>query len=167
MVQANDPVVSLDWLYSKSAPALNDRLTLNVAAVFRLSFSFRWPVPMPPGPIRATGIGGLASDLNADLLDAAYGNMAISFDRTYGGSKGAPKFPQPMNLEFLLRNYARTGNRAALDHLMFTLRQMARGGIYDQIGGGFALPRLLKDYAPLAATLILGIVHLRLRATRA
>ena len=42
-----------------------------------------------------------------------------------------------MNLEFLLRTYARTGDQDALDHLTFTLRQMARGGIYDQIGGGF------------------------------
>ncbi len=85
----------------------------------------------------ALGIGGMASDLNTDLLDAAYENMARGFDRTYGGYGGAPKFPQPMNLEFLLRNTARTGSQKALDHLTFTLRQMARGGIYDQLGGGF------------------------------
>ena len=42
-----------------------------------------------------------------------------------------------MNLEFLLRAYARTGNQEALDHLKLTLTKMARGGIYDQIGGGF------------------------------
>ena len=83
------------------------------------------------------GIGGLASDLNADLLDAAYDNIARGFDRVHGGYGGAPKFPQPMNLEFLLRAYARTGDQAALDHLTFSLKQMARGGIYDQIGGCF------------------------------
>ncbi len=83
------------------------------------------------------GIGGLASDLTPDLLDAAYGKLTQTFDQTHGGFGGAPKFPQPMNLEFLLRTYARTGDQAALDHLTFTLRQMARGGIYDQIGGGF------------------------------
>ena len=83
------------------------------------------------------GIGGLASDLTPDLLDTAYEKLAQSFDRAHGGFGGAPKFPQPMNLEFLLRTYARTGNQDALDHLTFTLRQMARGGIYDQIGGGF------------------------------
>ncbi len=83
------------------------------------------------------GIGGLASDLSAELLDAAYEKMAASFDEQHGGFEGAPKFPQPMNLEFLLRTYARTGEDDALEHVLFTLRQMARGGIYDQIGGGF------------------------------
>ncbi len=83
------------------------------------------------------GIGGLASDLNVGLLDAAFENLKYNFDHTRGGSKGAPKFPQPMTLEFLLRTYTRTGSQEALDHVKLTLRQMARGGIYDQIGGGF------------------------------
>ncbi len=83
------------------------------------------------------GIGGLASDLTPDLLDTAYEKLAQTFDKTHGGFGGAPKFPQPMNLEFLLRTYARTGDQAALDHVAFTLRKLARGGIYDQIGGGF------------------------------
>ena len=85
----------------------------------------------------ALGIGGLASDLNTDLLDAAYENMTRSFDKVHGGTSGSPKFPQPMTLEFGLRTYARTGNQTALDHVSLTLRKMARGGIYDQIGGGF------------------------------
>ncbi len=83
------------------------------------------------------GIGGLASDLTPQLLDAAYGKLVQTFDRTQGGFGGAPKFPQPMNLEFLLRTYARTGDQDALDHVTLTLRKLARGGIYDQIGGGF------------------------------
>ncbi|MCC6804412.1 MAG: thioredoxin domain-containing protein, partial [Anaerolineae bacterium] len=83
------------------------------------------------------GIGGLASELSADLLDAAYQRMAAGFDKTHGGFGGAPKFPQPMNLEFLLRTYSRNGDQAALDHVVVTLRKMARGGIYDQLGGGF------------------------------
>ncbi len=83
------------------------------------------------------GIGGLASDLTPDLLDTAYEKLAQTFDQTHGGFGGAPKFPQPMNLEFLLRTYARTGDQAALDQVTFTLRKLARGGIYDQIGGGF------------------------------
>jgi uncharacterized protein YyaL (SSP411 family) len=83
------------------------------------------------------GIGGLASDLSAELLDAAYEKMAASFDDQHGGFEGAPKFPQPMNLEFLLRAFARAGNDESLKHALFTLRQMARGGMYDQIGGGF------------------------------
>jgi uncharacterized protein YyaL (SSP411 family) len=83
------------------------------------------------------GIGGDAGALNADLLDTAAGGMLRGFDSRFGGFGGAPKFPQPMNLEFLLRSYARAENQEALQAVKFTLKQMARGGIYDQIGGGF------------------------------
>jgi uncharacterized protein YyaL (SSP411 family) len=83
---------------------------------------------------------GLAHDpdaLNTGLLDEAYRRMGQNFDRMHGGLGGAPKFPQPMNLEFLLRSYARTGDNEPLEQVTFTLRKMARGGIYDQLGGGF------------------------------
>jgi hypothetical protein len=83
------------------------------------------------------GIGSRDSKLNADLLDTAVGGILRGFDARFGGFGGAPKFPQPMNLEFLLRSYARASNQEALQAVTFTLRQMARGGIYDQIGGGF------------------------------
>ena len=83
------------------------------------------------------GIGGDASALNADLLDTATGGILRGFDSRFGGFGGAPKFPQPMNLDFLLRSYARSGNKDALQTVTFTLKQMARGGIYDQLGGGF------------------------------
>ena len=83
------------------------------------------------------GIGGDSSALNADLLDTAAGGILRGFDSRFGGFGGAPKFPQPMNLEFLLRSYARAKNEDALQAVTYTLRQMARGGIYDQIGGGF------------------------------
>jgi uncharacterized protein YyaL (SSP411 family) len=82
------------------------------------------------------GIGN-ADDLNIDLLDAAYQKLSRDFDSTYGGFGDAPKFPQPMNLEFMLRHYARTGDPKALEMVTFTLKKMATGGIYDQIGGGF------------------------------
>ncbi len=83
------------------------------------------------------GIGGAPSDLTTELLDRAYEKLAQNFDGRNGGFGGAPKFPNPMNLEFLLRTYARTEEDDALEHVKFTLTQMARGGIYDQIGGGF------------------------------
>lgn len=83
------------------------------------------------------GIGGGTDALNADLLDEAVRRFEQSFDKNYGGFGGAPKFPQPMNLDFLLRAYARTGDANALNMVTFTLQKMARGGIYDQIGGGF------------------------------
>lgn len=84
------------------------------------------------------GIGGAVDDLNADLLDKAVKRMGENFDKRYGGFGGAPKFPQPMVLEFLLRSYVRTGDENALHMVTHTLEKMACGGIYDQIGGGFA-----------------------------
>lgn len=82
------------------------------------------------------GIGNPVN-LDVDLLDLAYTRLAREFDATYGGFGDAPKFPQPMNLEFVLRHYARTGDAKALEMVTFTLRKMATGGIYDQLGGGF------------------------------
>jgi uncharacterized protein YyaL (SSP411 family) len=60
------------------------------------------------------------------------------FDSEYGGFGGAPKFPPSMILEFLLNEYARAGDVQALSMAETTLTAMARGGIYDQLGGGFA-----------------------------
>ncbi len=84
-----------------------------------------------------SAIGGPPTDLNESLLEAALMGMGQSFDEGYGGFGSAPKFPNPMNLEFLLRSYARTGAQEALDMVTLTLKAMARGGIYDQLGGGF------------------------------
>jgi uncharacterized protein YyaL (SSP411 family) len=75
--------------------------------------------------------------LSGKLLDQAYSRLATRFDATYGGFGGAPKFPQPMTLEFLLRYHHRTGESRALDMVDLTLTRMATGGIYDQLGGGF------------------------------
>ncbi len=75
--------------------------------------------------------------LDITVLDDAVSNAMKEFDRVNGGSVGAPKFPQPMNLEFLLKQYKRTGDVALLATVELTLQKMANGGIYDQIGGGF------------------------------
>ncbi len=83
------------------------------------------------------GIGGPAEELNAELLDAAAAGVLRNMDERHGGFGGAPKFPQPMILEFLLRTHARNGDRRALQAVQLTLTKMARGGLYDQIGGGF------------------------------
>ena len=64
--------------------------------------------------------------------------LGREFDPTYGGFGGAPKFPPSMVLEFLLRHHARTGDQRTRQLLDATCVAMARGGIYDQIGGGFA-----------------------------
>ena len=65
-------------------------------------------------------------------------NLSRQFDETYGGFKGAPKFMMPNNLEFLLRYAVESQNEKLLHFVDLTLEKMAFGGIYDQIGGGFA-----------------------------
>lgn len=75
--------------------------------------------------------------LSPQVLDRAYQELAARFDARYAGFGQAPKFPPAMALEFLLRYHARTGQPHALEMAEQTLSQMARGGIYDQIGGGF------------------------------
>jgi uncharacterized protein len=76
--------------------------------------------------------------LSAELLDRAVAQLAESYDEAAGGFGGAPKFPPSMVLEFLLRHAARTGDEHALRMARGTLEAMARGGIYDQLAGGFA-----------------------------
>jgi uncharacterized protein len=71
-------------------------------------------------------------------LDAAVQALAVEYDARYGGFGGAPKFPPSMTLEFLLRHHARTDSAEALEMARHTCEAMARGGIYDQLGGGFA-----------------------------
>ncbi len=71
-------------------------------------------------------------------LEAAVHRLAAAFDARDGGFGGAPKFPAPMTLEFLLRAWRRSGDVATLGMVTTTLDAMARGGIHDQVGGGFA-----------------------------
>jgi uncharacterized protein YyaL (SSP411 family) len=95
--------------------------------------------------------GLLASHLQAQLavppagidparqeLDAATARLASTFDEVRGGFGGAPKFPTPMALEFLLRSWHRSGDPTTLNMVTRTLDAMADGGIHDQLGGGFA-----------------------------
>jgi len=86
----------------------------------------------------ATGASAPTTGLSEELLDSAAASLLGQLDNRFGGFGGAPKFPQTMNLEVLLRYYKRTGDRAARAGVEHTCRQMANGGIYDQLGGGFA-----------------------------
>ncbi|MHC5537693.1 thioredoxin domain-containing protein [Singulisphaera rosea] len=76
--------------------------------------------------------------LEVSLLDQAARGLARSYDRIHGGFGSAPKFPHPMDLRVLLRQYARTGDDHALQMAKNSLDKMARGGLYDHLGGGFA-----------------------------
>jgi len=77
------------------------------------------------------------ADLTPELLDTAANWLGEDHDARFGGFGGAPKFPQGMSLDFLLHQHARTGAERPLEIATFTLRKMAEGGMYDQIGGGF------------------------------
>ncbi|OGO19995.1 MAG: hypothetical protein A2Z14_16510 [Chloroflexi bacterium RBG_16_48_8] len=72
-----------------------------------------------------------------DVLDHAAEALFRKYDWKDGGWGNAPKFPQSMVIEFLLRRYHRSGDKLALDMATHALRSMVRGGLYDLIGGGF------------------------------
>ncbi len=85
---------------------------------------------------RAGEMPGSNDPLSEDVLRQGFAELMRTFDHRWGGFGGAPKFPQPMTLELLLRCHAR-GYEGALDMLTTTLDRMAAGGIYDHLGGGF------------------------------
>ncbi|MFI0792921.1 thioredoxin domain-containing protein [Micromonospora rubida] len=86
----------------------------------------------------AQAVGGPTAPLTAELLDDAAAQLAREYDRSNGGFGGAPKFPPHMNLLFLLRHHQRTGSAESLEIVRHTAEAMARGGINDQLAGGFA-----------------------------
>ncbi|MDP2026626.1 thioredoxin domain-containing protein [Sulfuriferula sp.] len=103
------------------------------------------------------------ASFNTAPLDDACTALQQSFDPVHGGFGSAPKFPRPTDMEFLLRYAARDGDHNARHMALHTLRKMADGGIYDQLGGGFcrysvderwAIPhfeKMLYDNGPLLA----------------
>ncbi|MBD0324176.1 MAG: thioredoxin domain-containing protein, partial [Aldersonia sp.] len=86
----------------------------------------------------AGGLPEAEIEVGTALLDHAVAAVLRDEDRTYGGFGGAPKFPPSALLEGLLRSYERTGAEATLGAVLRTAEAMARGGIYDQLAGGFA-----------------------------
>jgi uncharacterized protein YyaL (SSP411 family) len=77
-------------------------------------------------------------DLGLADLDAVGERLVGAFDPAHGGLSGAPKFPNPMMVEFLARYARRTGSAEARDRVLVTLERMGLGGIHDHLGGGFA-----------------------------
>ncbi len=106
--------------------------------------------------------------LTEEILFSAFQGISAQFDEEHGGLGGAPKFPQPMIWEFVLRFAKRSGNPYARRMAHTTLVRMARGGIYDQLGGGFArysvdaewlvphFEKMLYDNAQLASLYLHG-----------
>lgn len=75
---------------------------------------------------------------SSDKPDEAFENIMKSADRQWGGFGNAPKFPQTFTIQFLLRYYRVSKDKTALDQALLSLDKMMDGGIYDQLGGGFA-----------------------------
>jgi uncharacterized protein len=88
--------------------------------------------------LRGQGMPAGDQPLDADVVAGAVRTLAGEFDSASGGFGGAPKFPPSMVLEFLLRHGARTGSPQTVNLAAATMTAMARGGLYDQLAGGFA-----------------------------
>jgi uncharacterized protein len=105
-------------------------------------------------------------DPDPAVFDSAFQYFRRIFDSEHGGLGGAPKFPRPVVFNFLLRYYLRSGRPEALEMTLETLRAMARGGMHDQLGGGFHrysvderwfvphFEKMLYDQAQLAVSYI-------------
>jgi len=90
------------------------------------------------GELRRLSVTEFSSaGIDHELSDLAYRSFVKSFDAKNGGFGGAPKFPAAMAMEFLLRYWKRTGDIGSLEMVRKTAETMAKGGIYDQLGGGF------------------------------
>lgn len=104
------------------------------------------------------------ASLEPSLMQGAVGQLQQTFDSTHGGFGSPPKFPHPMDLQLLLRDWHRRRNESSLKMVRTTLDRMAAGGIYDHLGGGFArysvdsrwlvphFEKMLYDNSQLAAT---------------
>jgi uncharacterized protein YyaL (SSP411 family) len=120
---------------------------------------------------------GESTELSKEYLDRAASSLIQNYDWQHGGWGAAPKFPQPMAIDFLLRRVSR-GNNQSMEIVDHALRSMAKGGMYDLIGGGFArystdndwlvphFEKMLYDNAQLArvyfrAYLITGETYFR------
>ena len=79
----------------------------------------------------------LKETLTLKVMDRVLDEISAEFDKENGGFASRPKFPEASKIELLLSIYKLTGNKEALSMAEFTLKKMAQGGIYDQIGGGF------------------------------
>jgi uncharacterized protein YyaL (SSP411 family) len=95
------------------------------------------------GGARAAGDDGSGQTKESTLfrpetLQQVRDRLLSVADKEEGGFGGAPKFPQTFSIRFLLNHYYYTRDEAALDHACVSLDKMIRGGIYDQLGGGFA-----------------------------
>ncbi|MBU6341255.1 MAG: DUF255 domain-containing protein, partial [Bacteroidetes bacterium] len=89
-------------------------------------------------PDLSQDLGEREGSMTPKILENIFYRMRERFDRYEGGFGGAPKFPSTMAIQYLLQYHYFTGNKEALDQARLSLNKMIHGGIYDQLGGGFA-----------------------------
>jgi uncharacterized protein YyaL (SSP411 family) len=118
--------------FTRVLRSVSDAWTNRQDSVVRTTASMRELYAASAERTRTTGA------LDDALLSRAMSSLMQRYEPRYGGFDGAPKFPPTMALDFSLRQWARTGEAQALEMVVHTFRQMARGGLYDQVGGGFA-----------------------------
>jgi uncharacterized protein YyaL (SSP411 family) len=118
--------------FSRILESVHNAYRANPEGIARTTSAMREIYESAAAPARSSGT------LTPAILERAYRSLAAMYDPGHGGFGSAPKFPQAMGMDFLLRYWARTGTRYARDMVQHTFRRMARGGIYDQVGGGFA-----------------------------
>ncbi len=120
----------------KNAEHVRRLLDRDELAAVRQAFAQRGPADFG---LRLPEEGGAPAGavLRRAVLDEAVARLAGDFDAARGGFGGAPRFPQPTVLEFLLRRAVATGDPDSLEMVTKTLDEMAAGGIHDQLGGGF------------------------------
>ena len=86
---------------------------------------------------QAEAFSGRSGDISPQVIDAIIESALKMFDQRNGGFGNAPKFPHPSTLDLLVDRYAQTGRDDLRDVIVITLEKMARGGVYDQLAGGF------------------------------
>ena len=113
-----------DYVLNAAATVYRDRRGEVTEAAAQLRRALE-PPELPPGSVSAAN------------LDAAAAQLISQTDTRNGGFGAAPKFPHPAAIDFLLRRHRASGDRRLLDAAVLTLDHMDRGGIHDQVGGGF------------------------------
>jgi uncharacterized protein YyaL (SSP411 family) len=113
-----------DYVLNAAATVYRDRRGEVTEAAAQLRRALE-PPELPPGSVSAAN------------LDAAAAQLVAQTDTRHGGFGAAPKFPHPAAIDFLLRRHRSSGDRRLLDAAVLTLDHMDRGGIHDQVGGGF------------------------------
>lgn len=123
-------------------PAFSDLLTKVAAYYHQHQDQIKTQKSSLAEALQATPPLDNSISINAEPLNQARAELAQNFDQTHAGFSGAPKFPHLPNIERLLHHYATTAKQSKPDNeglnmALFTLTKMAKGGIYDQLGGGF------------------------------